>query len=230
MQREIESANPSISAKLTNQTYLQYMEWQRSRLQYYIGQVRAGVQLIQSLSTQSQPVQPQHPPIVHQADMITPPPLERQAMDASTLEKCSVDDTSSDEDSNDEDSSDEDSSDGKRRYATKEIILEAVNLFINKYERQIRAVIISNDLRQEMRLVKQVCAKACKRISVKTRRESLVSITHIVPTLPKTKITLVKTLTLFSIRCFVNLSSDPGGPSDDPAKDDRADVVDQKTD
>jgi hypothetical protein len=178
MQRDLESANPSVTGKLVSQLYLRYMEWQKHYLHYHIGQVRAGVQLIQSLSAPSQPVQPQHPPIVHQVDMVTPPPLERQAREASTLEKGSVDEDSSDEDSSDEDSSDEDSSDGKKRYATKEIILEAVDLFINKYERRIREAVISKDFRQEMRLVKRVCAKAYKRIAIKTRR-SLVSSTHL---------------------------------------------------
>jgi hypothetical protein len=156
MQRELESANP-VTGKLVNQPYLHYMEWQRSRLQYYIGQVRAGVELIQSLSMAQavQPMQPQHP-----VNMVTPPPFERQESEITTLEEGSVDD---------------ESTDGKKGYATKEIILEAVDLFMNKYESQIQHAIISHNFLQERWLVKQVCAEACKRIAIKTRRESLVS-------------------------------------------------------
>jgi hypothetical protein len=144
MQRELESASPSVAGKLVSQSYLHHMEWQRSRLQYDLGQVRAGVELIQSLSAQPVHVQAQLPPLVH-VDMSTPPPFERQ-----------VDDNG-------------------KRYATRGIILEAVDHFVNEYEIQIQQAIISHDHLKEKGLATEVCDKACKRIAIKTRNESLVS-------------------------------------------------------
>jgi hypothetical protein len=162
MQRELKSANPCVAGKLVSQPYLHYMESQSSRLHYDLAQMTAGVKLIQSLLAQPEPV---HPSLVHhqnpqQVNMITPPPFESQVSEIGTLE---------------EGSGDDESIDGKKRYATRELILEAVDSIVNKYEGQIQQAIISYNHLQARSLAKQVCTEACKSIASKIGTTSLVS-------------------------------------------------------